>query len=225
MWPGSDHATGALGLIICQMNKKGLFITFEGPEGSGKTTQIELLETYLKQKDTQQSILSLREPGGVKISEQIRKILLDVKNNNMSSECETLLYLAARAQLVKEVIIPALGNGTIVLCDRFSDSTAAYQGYGNGVDGDAINYIGGFATQGITPDITFLLDMDVAKAFARRNRTKDRIEKRALAYHNRVRDGYLKLAKANPRRIKVIDAEQTKEEIFETIKRYIHDSI
>src|SRR3989338_7434104 len=112
---------------------RGKLITFEGSEGSGKTTQIQLLERHLKQRHPQDLVLNIREPGGVRISEAIRKILLDLENNNMSDECETLLYLAARAQLVKETIMPALNNGAIVLCDRFMDSTVAYQGYGNGV--------------------------------------------------------------------------------------------
>ncbi len=202
---------------------RGKFITFEGSEGSGKTTQIELLEKYLKQNDTYHLILNIREPGGVRISESIRKILLDVKNNNMSNECETLLYLAARAQLVKEVIVPALESGAIVLCDRFMDSTIAYQGYGNGVDREMIKNIGELVTHNLSPDLTFLLDMDVEDAFARRNRSKDRIEKRALPYHQQVRNGYLRLAEQDPQRIKVINANRTKKEIFDDIKGHVEE--
>ena len=125
---------------------KGKFITFEGSEGSGKSTQIELAQQYLESKG--EDVLILREPGGVEISERIRDILLDTNTTDMSDECETLLYMAARAQLVKEVIIPALSDGKVILCDRFLDSTVAYQGYGSSVDIEMINNIGKFVTQG-----------------------------------------------------------------------------
>lgn len=199
---------------------KGTLITFEGSEGSGKSTQIELVSKHLKRK--KRSILFVREPGGVKISEKIRNILLDVKNTKMSSECETLLYMAARTQLVKEVIAPALKAGKIVLCDRFLDSTVAYQGYGNGVDVKAIKAIGKFATQEIQPDITFVFDIDAKKGLARiSGRKKDRIERRAVSYHNRVRKGYREIARKEPGRVKLIDANRTKEEIFAIVVNHI----
>ncbi len=190
---------------------KGTFITFEGSEGSGKSTQIKLVRAYLKVK--KQPILFVREPGGVKISEKIRNILLDVKSVKMSDECETLLYMAARAQLVEEVIAPALKKGKIVLCDRFLDSTVAYQGYGNGVDVTTIKKIGQFATQGIRPDITFFFDIDAKKGLSRISRKKDRIERRAIPYHSRVRRGYIKIARQEPGRVKLIDGSKSKEEI------------
>ncbi|MDZ4241548.1 MAG: dTMP kinase, partial [Candidatus Omnitrophota bacterium] len=127
----------------------GKFITFEGSEGSGKSTQAALVCDYLKGR--KKPVLFLREPGGVRISEEVRRILLSVKNTDMADECETLLYMAARAQLVKEVIRPALKQGKIILCDRFLDSTVVYQGYGNGVDIAEIKRIGKFATGGIAP--------------------------------------------------------------------------
>jgi len=199
---------------------KGRLITFEGSEGSGKSTQIELVCKYLRRK--KKPILFVREPGGVKISEKIRNILLDVKNTKMSSECETLLYMAARAQLVEEVVAPALKAGKVVLCDRFLDSTVAYQGYGNGVDVRVIKSIGKFATQKIQPDITFFFDINAKKGLSRiKGRTKDRIERRAIHYHNRVRKGYVKITRKEPGRVKLIDANRTKEEIFAIIVKHI----
>lgn len=198
---------------------KGTFITFEGSEGSGKSTQIKLVRAYLKAQ--KKPILFVREPGGVKISEKIRNILLDVKNVKMSDGCETLLYMAARAQLIEEVIAPALKKGKIVLCDRFLDSTVAYQGYGNGVDVAAIKKIGQFATQGIRPDITFFFDIDAKKGLSRINRKKDRIERRAIMYHSKVRRGYIKIARQEPGRVKLIDGSKSKEEIFGAIVKYI----
>lgn len=198
---------------------KGKFITFEGSEGSGKSTQIELAQRYLESRG--KDVLFIREPGGVQISEDIRDILLDTKTKDMSDECETLLYMAARAQLVKEVIIPALNSGRIIMCDRFLDSTVAYQGYGNGVNIEKIKSIGEFVTQGFTPDLTFLFDLDVEEGFARIDRPKDRIEQRGLDYHNRVRKGYLEIAQNEGDRVKLIDARESKEEIQTIVCQHI----
>ena len=198
---------------------KGKFITFEGSEGSGKSTQIELAQQYLESKG--KNVLFLREPGGVKISENIRNILLDTETKDMTDECETLLYMAARAQLVSEIIIPALNSGKVILCDRFLDSTVAYQGYGNGVDIEKIKNIGKFVTQGFTPDLTFLFDLNVEEGFARINRSKDRIEQRGIDYHSRVRSGYLEIAKSEPDRVKLIDARKSKEEIQSMVQKHI----
>jgi len=200
---------------------KGKFITFEGSEGSGKSTQIELAQEYLQEKG--QDTLFVREPGGVKISEKIRGILLDVNTADMGDECETLLYMAARAQLVKEVIIPELNNGKTILCDRFLDSTIAYQGYGNAVDIEKIKLLGEFATQGYLPGLTFLFDIDPEEGFARLKRPKDRIEQRSLDYHNRVRNGYLEIAQKEPGRVRVIDANKSKEEIQEIVRRHMDE--
>ena len=196
---------------------KGVFITFEGSEGSGKSTQAALIYKYLQERN--RPVLHIREPGGVKISEAIRRILLDVRNVRMTKECETLLYMAARAQLVEEVILPALKQGTVVLCDRFLDSTLAYQGYGNGVDINFIKEIGRLVTQGAVPDLTFLFDIETEKGLERTGRNKDRIELRSLNYHNRVRKGYLKLAQENPGRIKVIKVNKSKEDIHTVVKQ------
>src|SRR3989338_2255774 len=145
--------------------RKGKFITFEGSEGSGKSTQAMLVYQHLKRQ--RKPVLFIREPGGVKISEAIRNILLNVENKSMTDEAEMLLYMAARAQLVGEVILPALKKGKIVLCDRFLDSTIVYQGYGNGVNLDAIKSVGKFATRGIAPDLTLLFDIDTRKGLSR----------------------------------------------------------
>jgi len=201
--------------------EKGLLITFEGAEGSGKSTQILSAYEFLKQ--TKKNVFILREPGGVKISEKIRDILLDVASEEMGHECETFLYMAARAQLVEEVIKPALNEGKIILCDRFLDSTIVYQGYGNGIDIPLIKKMGALATKGVVPDLTLVFDVDAEEGLSRIKRAKDRIEKRSLDYHNRVRQGYLELAKAEPQRVKVISAHQTKEEIQTIVRRYIEE--
>lgn len=201
--------------------KRGLFITFEGAEGSGKSTQIKLLEDYLKGKGLK--VLVLREPGSTKFSEDLRDILLDKRNGFLSEKTELLLYLAARAQLVKEKIIPALKEKKIVLCDRFQDSTLVYQGYGLGLDRKVIELLGGFVSAGAIPDLTFLLDISAEEGLRRAGGASDRIQERPLAYHRRVRNGYLKLAGANPKRIKLIrpkDIQKTREEIRNIFERF-----
>ena len=197
----------------------GKFITFEGSEGSGKSTQATLVYQYLKRR--KKRVLFIREPGGVKISEAIRNLLLDIKNTKMSDEAETLLYMAARAQLVAEVLEPALKAGKIVLCDRFLDSTVVYQGYGNGVDLAAIKSVGKFATRGITPDLTLLFDIDTRQGLLRKGKVKDRIERRSVQYHTRVRRGYQKLAQENPKRIKLIKVNAGKETIFKIVRGHV----
>lgn len=202
-----------------EVGLKGKFITFEGSEGSGKSTQIELVNRYLKREG--RKVLFLREPGATRIGEQVRRILLDVGSSGMSDECETLLYMAARAQLVREKIIPALRKGMIVLCDRFLDSTIAYQGYGNGVDIGWIKELGRFATGGVTPDLTLFFDIDAKKGLGRINRPKDRIERRSVLYHNRVRRGYQTLARQEPQRIKLIKVDGNKEKIHRVVRKYV----
>jgi len=188
--------------------KRGFFITFEGPEGCGKSTQAGLLYSYLKRSGYK--VLFIREPGSTQIGEKIRKVLLDRKNGNMSRECELLLYMAARAQIVHETVLPAIAGGYIVLCDRYLDSTRAYQGYGLGMDKRVIEDIGGFATSGLVPDLTILLDLPVGRGLRNRAFKKDRIESRALSYHKKVRRGYLTIAAAEPERVKVIKVEREK---------------
>lgn len=181
--------------------KKGMLITFEGPEGSGKSTHVRLLCSHLRRKGFK--LLHLREPGGTAISEQVRRILLDPKNKNMDAVCEMLLYQAARAQVVGEKVLPALKEKKIVILDRFLDATISYQGFGAGLDTSLIRQIGKLVTFGIHPDLTILLDIGVKEGL-RRSRRRDRIEKKSLAFHRRVRKGYLKLARENPNRIKVV---------------------
>lgn len=198
---------------------RGYLITFEGSEGSGKSTQARLLCRYLKSK--RKKFLHIREPGGIKISEEIRRILLDVKNTSMCDTTETLLYMAARAQLVEEIIAPALRKGTIVICDRFLDSTIVYQGYGNGVNLKFIKDMGKLVTKGITPNLTFIFDIGVKHGLSRTGKIKDRIERRSLDYHNRVRKGYLALARQEPKRIKLIKADGSKEAIQKVIRGFV----
>ncbi len=201
------------------MKARGVFITFEGAEGSGKTTQAAALARFLRREGW--PVLLLREPGGVPISEAIRGILLDVRHTRMCRECETLLYMAARAQLVVEKILPALEAGRVVLCDRFLDSTLVYQGDGFGVAKAEIRRIGRFATRGIAPDLTFLFDIDAAEGLRRTGRDKDRIELRGLEYHERVRRGYLALARRERGRICVLAADRDRGEVAADVRRKV----
>lgn len=202
---------------------KGVFITFEGFEGSGKSTQIKLLKDYLKKN--KYPVLVLREPGSTRVSEAIRRIILDKNNGFISDKTELLFYLAARAQLVEEKIVPALRNGVIVLCDRFQDATVAYQGYGLGLDRKFINQLGAFVTGGLTADLTVLLDIDVREGLRRAGKNKDRIEQRSFDYHLRVRKGYLKIAQSSPRRVKVVkvkDIQETHQEIRRLVDKLLN---
>ena len=187
---------------------KGIFITFEGSEGSGKSTQSKLLYKYLKRKGLK--AVCLREPGGTKASEKIRNILLDHKNDSITPLSEMLLYMAARVQLVNEIILPALKKGKIVICDRFLDSTIAYQGYGLGIDIGLIKSLGRYVTSGIKPDLTIFLSLPLKKGLKHRENTQDRIEKRSLAYHSRVIKGYFKLAHLEAARIKIVKVAKDK---------------
>ena len=203
--------------------KYGLFITFEGPEGSGKTTHSRLLCGFLRKKGFK--VLHTREPGGTLISEKIRKILLDPKNKGMDVGCEMLLYMAARAQIVKQKILPALEKNKIVVCDRFTDATLAYQGYAGGMDIKIIKNIAGIVTKGLKPDITFLLDIDSKAGLLRAGRAKDRMERKSVLYHNKVRNGYLDIAKKEPKRVKVMSSTgeigKTQEKIRRVVLKYV----
>ncbi|MBR2069360.1 MAG: dTMP kinase [Candidatus Gastranaerophilales bacterium] len=202
-----------------QNNKKGLFITFEGIDGCGKTTQINLVNNYLKSKNFN-TILTL-EPGGSDIGKNLRQILLH-HEGFVDDMCELLLYLADRAQHTASVILENINKGNIVLCDRYIDSTVAYQGYARGFDIEKINFLNEIATKGYKPDITFLFDTDTDTAQKRIGNVKDRLEKENINFHNKVRNGYLELAKNN-KRIKVINSNQTIEEIFDEVKKYIDE--
>jgi dTMP kinase len=208
-----------------------LFITFEGVEGSGKTTQIQRLKKYLIRKGIPCKVT--REPGGCPIGEKIRKILLNPDHQEMVPACELLLYEAARAQHLKEVIEPFLKKGGVVLCDRFTDATFAYQGYGRRVDLKWIEHLNYFSSQGIRPDVTFLLDCpsDVGlKRALQRNRVlkqerEERFEREEIQFHRRVRKGYLAIAKKEPHRVKVIDTREGEEKVFEKIRKIIDNLI
>ncbi|MFH1339092.1 MAG: dTMP kinase [Candidatus Omnitrophota bacterium] len=200
---------------------RGKFITLEGPEGSGKSTQGRLLARYLKSEGYK--AIFLREPGGTKLSEKIRRILLDKSSPKICPMSEMLLYMAARAQLIREVIKPALKRGYFVVCDRFLDSTVAYQGYGLGVDLSLIEYLGNFLVSGAKPDLTIFLDVAVKKGLSFRAKKLDRIEQRPLTYHARVRRGYLELAAKHPERFVIIKPDKDKRITQAEIRKVIRD--
>ncbi|MBU1061436.1 MAG: dTMP kinase [Candidatus Omnitrophica bacterium] len=201
------------------MPKQGLFITFEGPEGSGKSTHSKLLYDFLRKKRFK--VVHTREPGGTIVGEKIRKVLLDPNNKDMDALCEMLLYMAARVQIVKKVILPALKKGKIVICDRFTDATLAYQGCAGGIDLKIIEDVAGLVTKGIIPDITFLLDIDTKLGLLRSGKDKDRMERKSLMYHNKVRKGYLSIAKREPKRVKIISAIGDISEAQEKIRKVV----
>jgi dTMP kinase len=191
-----------------------LFITFEGPDGSGKTTQIELLAERLR--DQGHEVLITREPGGTSIGDQVRAVVHDVKNVDMTRETEFLLYSASRAQLVRQVIRPHLKRGGTVLCDRFADSSMAYQGYGRELDLDLVRCITQFATGGLCPDLTVYLDLPVEVGLQRKESAHaaqagewNRLDQQTLDFHQRVRQGYLRMAEADPDRWLAVDAAQS----------------
>ncbi|MFA5500506.1 MAG: dTMP kinase [Candidatus Omnitrophota bacterium] len=183
--------------------KKGLFITFEGIEGCGKSTHSRLLLKYLKGRGYK--CILTREPGGTKLGEEVRKVLLRSNGFHISDLTELFLFEACRSQIVQDIIKPALRNKDIVVCDRFSDATFSYQGYGGRIDLDAIRTLDKIATCGLKPDLTILLDIDTREGLKRaKKKGADRIEAKKIAYHNRVRAGYLKLAAKYPGRIKIV---------------------
>ena len=185
-----------------------LFITFEGPEGSGKTTQIKFLAEALEASGRR--VLATREPGGTRIGNAIRAVLLDSAHTEMSPRAEALLFSAARAQLVDQVVRPALSDGMVVLCDRYADSTLAYQGYGHGKPLAPLETLGSYATDGLSPNLTIYLDIDPEAGLLRKQNGAmeewNRMEELALVFHQAVHDGYLQLADAEPDRWLVIDA-------------------
>jgi dTMP kinase len=198
------------------------FITFEGPEGSGKSTQAALLADALRSIGLLTKLT--REPGGDPISEQIRKILLDSPDDSITDRAELFLYLAARAQHVENVIRPNLQKGAIVICARYIDSTVAYQGWGGGLNVDMIRTLNNAATGGTTPDMTFLMDIDVETGL-KRQQEWNRMERKCVEYHQRVREGFLAEAKHSPERIKVIDASQDMDFIHRQILHYVAEKL
>jgi dTMP kinase len=210
---------------------KGTFITFEGIEGSGKSTQIAMLANYLTARGVRHVLT--REPGGTLIGDQVRKILLDPVNRTLDPAAELLLYAASRAQHLREIIIPALADGAIVLCDRFSDATLAYQGYGRGLDTGMINALDRIVTAGLRPDLTLLFDIEAAPGIARargRNKsrgleTEARFENEELAFHERVRQGYLTLVMQEPERIRIVDASSSPEAVQAKVRQIVDEKL
>ncbi|MDP2959965.1 MAG: dTMP kinase [candidate division Zixibacteria bacterium] len=201
---------------------KGILITFEGIDYSGKTTQVEKLVSYLRRKSYK--VILLREPGGEKVSESIRQVLLASKNTGMNPVTELLLYIASRAQLVSKIILPALKNGKIVICDRFYDSTLAYQGYGRGLDKKTIEYLNKISTLGVKPELTILIDIPIGifvKRMRKNDKKKDRIEKEKINFYKNVRDGYLKIAQKEKNRFRVIDGSDEIVKVWERVKTAI----
>lgn len=190
------------------------FITFEGCEGAGKSTQARLLAEALEARGHR--TLVTREPGGDPVAEEIRKILLDGTDHSVVERTEAFLYLAARAQHTERVIRPALEGGSIVICARYTDSTVAYQGYGSGLDVGLIHRMNAFATTGLVPTLTFLLDIDVETGL-RRQEHWNRIERKDIQYHQRVRQGFLQEARLNPGRIVVLDGSQDVETVHRKV--------
>jgi len=201
---------------------RSVFISFEGSEGCGKTTQINLLKNYFE--SIKREYVITREPGGSKLSEQIRNLLLD-SSSNICSRAELLLFAAARTQHVEETIRPALSSNKIVLCDRFYDSTTAYQGAARKLNFADVNYVNDFAVDSVMPDVTFLMDIDpqlgLVRASKRDNNVSDRMGSQKLEFYTLVRNSFLEIAKKNPQRFIIIDASKNPDEIFEEIKKSI----
>jgi dTMP kinase len=205
------------------------FITFEGGDGSGKTTQLKALENYLTARG--KSCITTREPGGTSLGKLMRQILLEVGEQTIASPTELFLYLADRAQHIQEIIRPAIERGIIVLCDRHTDSTLAYQGYGRGIDLQLLRELNRIASQGIRPDLTLLFDCPVEVGLSRtaQRQTKaapsggreDRFEREKVEFHERVRAGFLELARSEPGRFCVIDASRSIEEVFERVRKLV----
>lgn len=202
-----------------------MFISFEGPEGSGKTSHIPILKEYLECAGY--SVTSTREPGGTSIGDQIREVLLSNKNTEMHPRTEILLFQASRTQLVEQVIMPGLARGEILLCDRYADSTIAYQGYGHQVDLNQLYTILEFATGGLKPDLSILLDIEVEAGLRRRQKDGDvnRLDAFVLGFHQRVRAGYHEIVKNEPERWAVVDANQPFEDVQRDLRKVITEKL
>lgn len=205
---------------------RGKFITFEGGEGSGKTTIIRQLAEELIAAGY--NVVTTREPGGGKISEAIRDIILDKKNTEMDARTEALLYAASRRQHLVEVILPGLNENSIILCDRYLDSSLAYQGVARGLGISEVYKMNQFATDGILPDCTFYIDIDPEVGLRRiveNNRIQNRLDLEQKEFHDKVRTGYLELANMYPNRMRVIDGNQSKEEVYKDVKEMIFNTL
>lgn len=202
-----------------------MFITLEGPEGSGKTSQIPLLADHIRALGHE--VLLTREPGGTFIGDQIRNVLVSLENKALTPQAETLLFLAARAQLVREVIQPALTRGVVVLSDRYADATLAYQGYGHGVDLDILRQLLSFATGGLQPNLKILLDIDVENGLRRKTDCGEwnRLDAYSIAFHKRVRDGYHSLVSTEPEKWVVIDAGRDRELVQADLRKTVETAL
>jgi dTMP kinase len=202
-----------------------MFITLEGPEGSGKTSQIPLLADHIRALGHE--VLLTREPGGTFIGDQIRNVLVSLENKALTPQAETLLFLAARAQLVREVIQPALARGVVVLSDRYADATLAYQGYGHGVDLDILRQLLSFATGGLQPNLKILLDIDVENGLRRKTDCGEwnRLDAYSIAFHKRVRDGYHSLVSTEPEKWVVIDAGRDRELVQADLRKTVETAL
>ena len=203
-----------------------MFITLEGPDGSGKTSHVKPLAEWLEGQGYR--VHTAREPGGTAISEQIRNVLHDLKNTEMHPHTETLLYQAARAQIVEQVLRPKLAEGWIVLCDRYADSTLAYQGYGHQQNMDEVRALVRYATGGLQPDLTLLLDVDAETGLRRRQTGGgewNRLDAYELEFHCRVREGYLEMAQQDPGRWVLVDATQPWEQVQQALRKLISEKI
>ena len=203
-----------------------MFITLEGPDGSGKTSHMQPLAEWLQERGFR--VHTAREPGGTFISEQIRNIIHDLKNTEMHPHTETLLYQAARAQIVEQVLRPKRTEGWIVLCDRYADSTLAYQGYGHQQNLDEVRALVRYATGGLVPDLTLLLDVDVETGLSRRQKSGgewNRLDAYQLDFHRRVRAGYLEMVKQEPGRWVVLDAAEAWESVQQKLRKVVLERI
>lgn len=199
--------------------KKGFFITFEGADGCGKTTQSEKVQEYLENLGYE--VVWTREPGSKGLGQNIRQLLLHY-DGDVAPMCEAFLFLADRAQHIENLIKPAISQGKIVICDRHTDSTIAYQGYGRGEDIEQLKYLNNLATAGLKPDLTLVFDVSTEIAQTRVGSEKDRMESAGIEFHKKVREGYLKIAEQEPQRVKIIDANNSIDEVFEETKRIIN---
>ena len=208
-----------------ERRKRGFLLSFEGIEGCGKTTQLRRLAQRLRSLGY--LVVETREPGGSPISEQIRSVLLDVSNRGMDRRCELLLYLASRAQHLGDIIRPAMEKGAIVLCDRFADATLAYQGYGRQLGASVIRRFNQFAAGGVVPNLTVLLDIPVSIGLERKRRAGglDRLDLEREMFHEAVRKGYLRIAKQEPRRIRVIDGTAPVDEVTRVVSRIVDERL
>ena len=200
--------------------QKGLFITFEGADGCGKTTQLNLLKDYLIKKGY--DVVVTREPGAKGLGEKLREILLNY-DGEVSDRCESFLFLADRAQHIDQIVNPAIEQGKIVLCDRHTDSTVAYQGYGRGIDLKEIKMLNDIAVNGTKPDLTYVFDVDIETSMARVGTTKDRMESAGCDFFNRVRLGYIEIADSDPLRVKVINSADSIENVFKNVVKLCED--